>query len=1697
MAALRLSEDDVLNFLVSRGGEVPNADLRKHFRDFLESGDAEMRERSRQCFKQCVNAVATVTKTNGATCVRLRKRYAALLKGGTSGASGQRRSDRRSSQEQMNLQRQGQGDRMGSREGQGGDRYLEDRRSDEHYFIPGEEQSHHLSDSMGAGSTSSWASSPPGSLMSAQVGSYGEEERRGYYCAVGEGQVDVPEPEPVPSDVKPLDFSKGFGIVLVGSSLAEAAQQVGEWRIGDRDEQGGVSSHPVQAGSSTGASQFLRGDECRESAGLVSDERTGGFAPDTVSGLTDGWEPAVAAWEAQSKYSNSSDARHIHGEHWQVIPGAVGQSESNTDDSQSERVSLSSDQWAMPSHALEPQGRHVHVDQWHEIHGATGQMESSTEETSQWSRNTAIEGWHQREVLPFEYSHGDSVTHPHTDGHRDQMQLEQPYWEGQSLPEHIHRDGNRTLERPDTDMYISPGAYYNSSYGREEQSISERHRSDCWSTSGYYGPSVGVYDSGVEPGTQFQSHEREWSDNHDHVRESTRPYVEAAVGRLRTDVPRGGWEAAQDLYLNEPNPQGSQLSEENMYMTLETREGGGSVGQGAEYPHRAHDPPLHGAGWHHLQMEGERATMPDRSHERADDYLELERTDQWNKQYPQPGSEIPSITFTRDNDPQRGVAMTKVNLPAFVRVEPLPQSTSQSSRRSDSSQEWRESELDVRLSTPAESERRRSSAQHSQHDLNRNDYDEKMEVEKKHTVTRRVDILPETLADAQNSRRPDVNAPQGKLLPPPPLYAMMSRYLSSSELRSRGDPRFNTRENQPLPIATSSRSRSFPSLRFDIPPDATEDDLAEKEKRSMRESQNVTAAAGEQRPWFPHSSQSPRMHQDQFKQRDCDHRQEGSLHSFASSDRRQPSTTEVAARGIPMFIKHALTQGRRPRLRAKALMEKSHSLVNLQHENQWESMASYQQPADFLGATAEYPELFSEKSKSLRDLYEYSDEIGREGHPRDWNVVHANAREPLRETGRRAVLEKSKSLREFQSTDQPYSFQNQYRPDDHRFSLTDQTLINRSEDRDRLVLEKSRSLKDLYQSDQDFKFQDNHNYAGDRELKPARDHPSVPPARFVLPEKSLSLRDLHQNDNHFEHHREVRRNERDFHNPAVRTQSLGRDSHVLMESQAMGDIQSHHLERHQDKFHKRPDLGYTDTRPKVWTYPPLEDSESSLAGQDMFVPNLLPDREEVHPEYVSALVSCDDGAILDKLHPRRSTQSDVDNIPPLFAETMETVPTEPRAPSPALLTALPVTSEQLSGGDQALIERQQDHYDSEDDSALADNLRRVAAEIVHSPLRTRAQVTRAAWKQQQQQQSAPLPGEHSLAPSSSSSSAAPRSQDNDDDDPSYGSADEDFASNVRRVAKGLLAAQTGGDGQSRLSRQGSRMWKKPVAPVDWSLCVPQEVSRINEILSHSASRNNLRKQQQQLVVPQQDKVKKVAPVHLDTAPAVIEPGGPARETRVRERSRDRLQPETLSRVQRVWMLSAVRGDFRSLFRIMHTNPHLLLTKDLVSGFTALHWAAKHGDTNAVIILYQQMNKTRPPHAPGATGPGVEEPRSRVGHTPLHVAAMCGHKEVMRLLVNRFGAFVGARDAAGRRPGQYLPASSSSADIITLLDYRPGLARPVAAPSPTPLRAAKKTGVGLASSQSMSRKSVMSVMFGHGSEDGHSVKPGRPKSSYLS
>lgn len=111
-----------------------------------------------------------------------------------------------------------------------------------------------------------------------------------------------------------------------------------------------------------------------------------------------------------------------------------------------------------------------------------------------------------------------------------------------------------------------------------------------------------------------------------------------------------------------------------------------------------------------------------------------------------------------------------------------------------------------------------------------------------------------------------------------------------------------------------------------------------------------------------------------------------------------------------------------------------------------------------------------------------------------------------------------------------------------------------------------------------------------------------------------------------------------------------------------------------------------------------------------------------------------------------------------------------------------------------------------------------------------------------------------------------------------------------------------------------------------------------------------------------------------------------------------------------WQVAAAKSDFNEILRLLKTHPSLARHKDLASGYTALHWAAKQGRSEVVKLL-------------AGTHQVEVNARSNGGYTPLHIAAMYNRTEVFDLLVH-YGADLNLRDYSGKKPLTYNTVAST-------------------------------------------------------------------------
>ncbi|XP_059202274.1 ankyrin repeat domain-containing protein SOWAHC [Centropristis striata] len=124
-----------------------------------------------------------------------------------------------------------------------------------------------------------------------------------------------------------------------------------------------------------------------------------------------------------------------------------------------------------------------------------------------------------------------------------------------------------------------------------------------------------------------------------------------------------------------------------------------------------------------------------------------------------------------------------------------------------------------------------------------------------------------------------------------------------------------------------------------------------------------------------------------------------------------------------------------------------------------------------------------------------------------------------------------------------------------------------------------------------------------------------------------------------------------------------------------------------------------------------------------------------------------------------------------------------------------------------------------------------------------------------------------------------------------------------------------------------------------------------------------------------------------------------------------------------WLVKCAAGLWGQIHGLLLQDTRLAQKKDFMSGFTALHWAAKDGNSEMIHTLVDISRKR-------GTCVNINS-KAHGGYTPLHIAAIHGHTEVMVLLVQTYGANVNERDNDGKKAVHYL-GKGVSAEVRALM-----------------------------------------------------------------
>ncbi|XP_073497255.1 ankyrin repeat domain-containing protein SOWAHD [Phyllobates terribilis] len=119
----------------------------------------------------------------------------------------------------------------------------------------------------------------------------------------------------------------------------------------------------------------------------------------------------------------------------------------------------------------------------------------------------------------------------------------------------------------------------------------------------------------------------------------------------------------------------------------------------------------------------------------------------------------------------------------------------------------------------------------------------------------------------------------------------------------------------------------------------------------------------------------------------------------------------------------------------------------------------------------------------------------------------------------------------------------------------------------------------------------------------------------------------------------------------------------------------------------------------------------------------------------------------------------------------------------------------------------------------------------------------------------------------------------------------------------------------------------------------------------------------------------------------------------------------LDPVEHAWMIMVAEGNFEELQDSLQEDPNLLYKRDFVTGYSVIHWIAKHGHHEDLIKLMAFAS---------SSGHFLDvNTRASGGLTPLHIAALQGHDMLIKVLVGAYNADIHIRDHNGRKAWQYL------------------------------------------------------------------------------
>uniref|UniRef100_A0A3Q3CZR3 Sosondowah ankyrin repeat domain family member Aa n=1 Tax=Haplochromis burtoni TaxID=8153 RepID=A0A3Q3CZR3_HAPBU len=123
-----------------------------------------------------------------------------------------------------------------------------------------------------------------------------------------------------------------------------------------------------------------------------------------------------------------------------------------------------------------------------------------------------------------------------------------------------------------------------------------------------------------------------------------------------------------------------------------------------------------------------------------------------------------------------------------------------------------------------------------------------------------------------------------------------------------------------------------------------------------------------------------------------------------------------------------------------------------------------------------------------------------------------------------------------------------------------------------------------------------------------------------------------------------------------------------------------------------------------------------------------------------------------------------------------------------------------------------------------------------------------------------------------------------------------------------------------------------------------------------------------------------------------------------------------------WLVNCAAGHWSQAYGLLLRDNQLAEKKDFMSGFTALHWAAKTGNSDMLVKIIEKARQ-------GGVHVDINA-KTHGGYTPLHIAALHDKQYIIGILVKEYEANISIRDNYGKKACHYLHKDVSEDSIET-------------------------------------------------------------------